>query len=189
MTEDSCMVDMGRAEQVLDAAEQRMRAGGYHAVSFRDVAADVGIRSASVHHHFPQKADLGRALVERYRDRFLAKLSAGWAAQPGERLRAFCDAYRQAFRAEDAVCLCGMLGAESHGLPDGVGAAVREFFAANIAWVAEALPEAVPPARRDAEAASIVAALQGAMMLAATFRDPTLLDGAIALVLERHAPG
>jgi TetR/AcrR family transcriptional regulator, transcriptional repressor for nem operon len=55
-----------RVDQLLDATERRMRAGGYHAVSFRDVAADVGIRSASVHHHFPQKADLGTALVRRY---------------------------------------------------------------------------------------------------------------------------
>lgn len=182
------MIDSGRAEQVLDAAEQRMRAGGYHAVSFRDVAVDVGIRSASVHHHFPQKADLVVALVERYRERFLFKLQAAQDGRPAERLRAFCDAYRQAFRAEDAICLCGMLGAESRGLPDRVGAAIRKFFAANIAWVAEALPADTPQSQRHAEAASIVAALQGAMILAATFRDRKLLDAVIEGVLEHNAP-
>ena len=128
------MTETGRADQVLGAAEQRMRAGGYHSVSFRDVASDVGIRSASVHHHFPQKVDLGLAMVRRYRDRFLAGLGTFADAPPSERLHAFCDAYRQSFRAEGAVCLCGMLGAESAGLPDAVRAAVREFFAASIAW-------------------------------------------------------
>ncbi len=136
------MTENARADQVLDAAERRVRAGGYHAVSFRDLAADVGIRSASVHHHFPQKADLGLALVERYHERFLAGLADARDRPPAERLRAFCAAYRQAFRAADAVCLCGMLAAESRGLPDRVGAAVRDFFAANIAWVARL------PARR-----------------------------------------
>jgi TetR/AcrR family transcriptional repressor of nem operon len=178
------MTDNARAERVLDAAEQRMRAGGYHAVSFRDLAADVGIRSASVHHHFPQKADLGQALVERYRNRFLAVLEASHDRAPQDRLRAFCEAYRDSFRGSISVCLCGMLGAESHGLPDRVGAAVRDFFAANIAWVADCLPADLPAGRRQAQATSVVATLQGAMLLAATFRDPTLLDQAIERVLE-----
>ena len=180
------MSDKARVDQVLDAAEQRMRAGGYHAVSFRDLAADVGIRSASVHHHFPQKADLGAALVLRYRERFLAGLEPSRDLPPEDRLRVFCDAYRQAFRAADAVCLCGMLGAESHGLPDSVGAAVRDFFAANIAWVSECLPPSLPADRRRDEAVGIVATLQGAMMLAATFRDPALLDRSISQVLARR---
>jgi TetR/AcrR family transcriptional repressor of nem operon len=161
-----------------------MRAGGYHTVSFRDLAADVGIRSASVHHHFPQKADLGLALVERYRNRFLAVLEASRNRPPQDRLRAFCEAYRDAFQGSVSVCLCGMLGAESHGLPDRVGAAVREFFAANIAWVADCLPADLPADRRRAEATGVVATLQGAMLLAATFRDPALLDQAIQRVLE-----
>ena len=37
---------------ILDTAEQRMRDVGYHSVSFRDLADDLGIKSASVHYHF-----------------------------------------------------------------------------------------------------------------------------------------
>ena len=181
------MSDRARADQVLDAAERRMRTGGYHAVSFRDVAADVGIRSASVHHHFPQKSDLGAALVARYRERFLAALEPGRGLPAQERLRMFCEAYRQAFRTADAVCLCGMLGAESHGLPEPVGHAVREFFSANIAWVADCLAVDRPMTARRTEATGIVASLQGAMMLAAAFGDAGILDEAIAEVLHRSA--
>ena len=81
----------------------------------------------------------------------------------------------------------GCWGRRARVCPTAVRAAVREFFAASIAWVAGALPDALPAPRREAEARSIVAALQGAMILAATFRDPSLLDGAIDLVLERYA--
>ena len=55
----------GKAEEILEVAERHMRAGGFDAVSFRDIAAEVGIKSASVHYHFPQKADLGAAVVQR----------------------------------------------------------------------------------------------------------------------------
>ena len=65
-----------RVGALLNAAERRVRRSGYNAVSFRDLADDVGIKSASVHYHFPQKADLGVALVERYARRVL-HLQAG----------------------------------------------------------------------------------------------------------------
>lgn len=175
-----------RVDQLLDAAERRMRAGGYHAVSFRDVAADVGIRSASVHHHFPQKGDLGAALVRRYQQRFLDALGAYRAQAPGVRLRALCDLYRAAFD-DGVVCLCGMLGAESAGLPDRLRDDVGGFFTANIAWVADTLPSTWPATRRRAEAASMVATLQGALILGATLRDKRLVEDAIDRVLDRQA--
>ena len=174
-----------RVDQLLDATERRMRAGGYHAVSFRDVAADVGIRSASVHHHFPQKADLGTALVRRYQERFLAALADARDRPPDDRLRALCTLYREAFDG-GVVCLCGMLGAESAGLPDRLRSGVAGFFAANIAWVADTLPEGWPAARRRGEAAGIVATLQGALILGATLRDHRLVADAVERVLERH---
>ena len=54
---------MDSATQILDIAERRMRQTGYNAVSYRDIAAEMGIKSASLHYHFPKKADLGAALT------------------------------------------------------------------------------------------------------------------------------
>ena len=54
---------MDSAKQILDIAERRMRQTGYNAVSYRDIAAEMGIKSASLHYHFPKKEDLGVALT------------------------------------------------------------------------------------------------------------------------------
>ncbi|WP_254065657.1 TetR family transcriptional regulator [Acidisoma sp. L85] len=35
-------------------------------MNFRDLAAQVGIKAASIYHHFPSKADLGAAVARRY---------------------------------------------------------------------------------------------------------------------------
>ena len=51
-------------ERIIAAAETRMRDAGFHGVSFRDIASDVGIKSASVHHHFPTKEDLYRQVLQ-----------------------------------------------------------------------------------------------------------------------------
>ena len=57
----------GTAERLMDLAEARIREAGYGGFSFRDLAAEIGIKSASVHHHFPTKAGMAAAVVRRYR--------------------------------------------------------------------------------------------------------------------------
>jgi AcrR family transcriptional regulator len=53
---------------ILNAAEARMRLGGFNGFSFRDIAADVGVKSSSVHYHFPTKETLAAAVIHRYTD-------------------------------------------------------------------------------------------------------------------------
>ncbi|MFT7573711.1 MAG: TetR/AcrR family transcriptional repressor of nem operon [Alphaproteobacteria bacterium] len=175
-------------DKVLDAAEGAMRARGYHAVSFRELADDIGIKSSSVHYHFPQKDDLGVALIERYSKRVLAELNrrSEESKNPNDRLDAFIDVYREALVNTDSVCLCVMLGAESRGLPDNVSNAVADFFDANIGWLANILPTTLSKKARRNKAASVLATLQGAMMMAATLKDTGLFDAIVKELRAAH---
>ena len=47
--------------RIIEAGRQLMMMRGYNGFSFADVAEAVSIRKASVHHHFPAKADLAVA--------------------------------------------------------------------------------------------------------------------------------
>jgi len=53
------------AERLMDLAEAHIRRAGYAGFSFRDLAAEIGIKSASVHHHFPTKATMAAAVARR----------------------------------------------------------------------------------------------------------------------------
>ena len=164
--------------QLLDLAEAEIRLRGYHAVSFRDLADALGIKSASVHYHFRQKEDLGLAVIARYRDRFFDALTA--AVGPNQDwdhlLAAFQSVYRAALGGADRPCLCGVLGAESGGLPDGMTAAIAGFFQANIDWLAQAMPRDLDHTIRRARATTMVSALQGAMLLSVAMRDPGVFE-------------
>jgi len=96
-----------RRDEILNVAEREMRRGGIDAVSFRDIAAEIGIKSAYVHYHFPTKADLTTAAA-RYAERFLTAL--GDPTDPEETLRdrigRLVDGYIGAFRGDAATCLC-----------------------------------------------------------------------------------
>jgi TetR/AcrR family transcriptional repressor of nem operon len=165
-------------DRLLDAAEAAVRLRGYHAVSFRELADELGIKSASVHYYYRQKEDLGLALVARYQAHFFKRLDerAVGLFRFEQALAAFIAVYREALVGSDRICLCGMLGAESSGLPPPLAAAVAEFFEANIDWLDKRMPEIWPSATRRGLADSIVASLQGAMMLTASLKDHARFD-------------
>ena len=168
-------------DTLLDAAENSMRLRGYHAVSFRELADELGIKSSSVHYYFRKKEDLGLALIDRYQERFLAAIEAETAdAKTAEQyVLAFTRVYRQALVSSDKMCLCGLLGAESSGLPEPVASAVASFFETNIDWLMTHLPAEQPVAERRKSAHHIVATLQGAMMLASSMGKHRVFDGAV----------
>lgn len=169
-------------DKVLDKAEAAIRMRGYHAVSFRDLADELGIKSASVHYHFRQKEDLGLALVERYSKRFFDALEveATKALTSKDKLRAFCAVYRHILVSSDRLCLCGMLGAEAAGIPVSLNDAVAAFFEANIDWLASAFGG--DDAART-KATYTVGTLQGSMMLASSMKDVALFDHVLEALL------
>ncbi len=163
-----------KAIEILVAAELRMRRGGFDAVSYRDLATDVGIRAASVHYHFPQKALLGAAVVDRYAAKVLAAIGPVDLTQAtaAAHLLRLCGAYESAVCNESLMCLCCVLGAESRELPDLVSDAVKRYFMQLLDWV-----ELVLADRPDAAvlAAQTIGTLQGTMILAVTLQRPELM--------------
>ncbi len=156
-----------KASEILDVAETHMRKGGFDAVSFRDLAGAVGVKSASVHYHFPQKADLGQAVVARYRARIFESLGDAddVSGTPVERLERLLTIYRTALTDADSVCLCNMLGAEARYLPDDVAVEVDAFFKGVLAWTEKALSSNTKRPDITGWASYLLSSLQGAMVL------------------------
>lgn len=162
-----------KASEIMDAAERRIREAGYNGFSFRDLAVDVGVKSASVHHHFPTKAALASAVARRYAEQFLGAVEH----EPDDRLvAAWRAAFRRALREDGRMCLCGVLGAEVGALPPEVAAEARLFFERGALALARAHGEA-GPASQDAGLRTL-ATLEGAMLLARALNDPDAFDRA-----------
>jgi TetR/AcrR family transcriptional repressor of nem operon len=58
------------AQRILDIAEGLVQTRGFNNFSYADIATELGITKASLHYHFPGKAELGQAIVARYAKRF-----------------------------------------------------------------------------------------------------------------------
>lgn len=172
---------MNKKEQILSEAENRVRTGGYNNVSFRDLADAVGIKSASVHYHFPTKADLGVALAERYTDSFMLNLGNAKDASNDDPFASYIELFRHALNVDKKMCLCGVLGAELDGLPSVVRLATRRFFERNIEWLSDAHQHKYGSNRTEASTAAIklISLLEGALLVSRSLDNTSLFDQAV----------
>lgn len=165
-------------ETIMALARATAQAHGYSGLSFRELAKAVGIKSASIHYHFPTKADLGAALARRYREDAAATLArlAGETPDPGTCLREYAGIFRLALENDNRMCMCGFLAAEHDDLPEAVRAEARAFADVNVAWLGEVLSRADPGGDSAGRALAIFAAVSGAQLVARSRGDVTVFD-------------
>jgi TetR/AcrR family transcriptional regulator, transcriptional repressor for nem operon len=173
------------ATRILDIGERLVQVRGFNGFSYADVASELDMTTAALHYHFPGKAELGRALIERYTQRFLDALEGIDARIPDapDKLDAYAALYAGVLRGQ-RMCLCGMLAAEYQTLPDPMRDAVIAFIDANEAWVERVLFDgrqagsiALAGSASDA-ARLIVSGLEGAMLVARPYGDVARFDTA-----------
>lgn len=174
---------MSKKEELLKAAQLQVRSGGYNNFSFRELATEVGIKSASVHYHFPTKSDLGAALAHRYTNDFLEALGEPdelYAAGKNP-INVYIDLFRQALVRDKKMCLCGLLGAETDSLPDKVLFETKLFFERNIAWLTQAHTVIATDNKENAKRNAIktIAILEGVMMISKTLGDNQIFEEAV----------
>ena len=178
------------AKAILDVAERIAQTRGYNGFSYADIAAELGVTKAGIHYHFPSKAALGCALIERYEFEFGGALRSidQEVSDPRQKLQRYADLYESVVR-NDRLCLCGMLAAEYATLPATMQEELRRFFDMNERWLTDVLREGQRSGTFDYEesaserARTILGSLEGAMLIARSYGDPQRFRAAAEHVL------
>lgn len=168
------------AERILDAGEDLLRRRGYHAFSYRDIAARVGIRTASIHYYFPSKGDLVEAVLARARMRFEAELERLERQVPGvvERLAGFVRLFAAALGDGDRLCPFCVAATTPDALPPAARAQLAAFWRGAEDWLAAVLAEGratgelVFGGTAEDAAVALVAMLEGAAVAARALDAP-----------------
>lgn len=174
-----------RAE-LLWQGEVLVRRRGYAGFSYADLAEAVGIRKASIHHHFPTKAAFAHALVAAYDARYDAALADILSDAPDAipRIAAYGRLYLGGVEA-GLGCLCAVLAIEGEALPEPLRAEIARFFEKHIAWLAAVLAEGVTAGVVRAEldptatARMVVATLEGALLMERLLAGPAGFRGTL----------
>ncbi len=166
------------AQRILDVSERLVQSRGFNGISYADVAAELGITKASLHYHFPGKAELGEALIVRYAARFAHALQEIDSHIPDarEKLDAYAELYAEVLRGK-RMCMCGILAAEYETLPTPMREAVLRFFDDNETWLAVVLAQGDSDGTLSFDGApsgaaqTILSGLEGAMLVARPYGD------------------
>jgi len=162
-------------DEILDAAQQFMETRGCNGFSMRDLGEEVGLRAASLHYHFPAKADLLTAVVRRVRERLNARFAEIEAETDAlaarlERVVALISPPKDGPR----LCTLTVMAADGLTLPPGPHDEARQLAANILGWLARFASQAkadgeLPPgAEPESVAAFLLAAVQGALLLERT---------------------
>lgn len=170
-------------ERILVAATRLAQTHGYGGLNYRDLADEVGIKAASIYHHFESKADLGAAVARRYWEDSAAALDDMLARShdPLYCLRHYPDTFRKALETGNRICLCSFMAAETDDLPEVVMKEVLTFADVNVAWLSKVLSAAAVVGSRESKhrARAIFAAIAGAQLIARSRSDLSLYDALI----------
>ncbi|EJN02498.1 TetR/AcrR family transcriptional regulator [Phyllobacterium sp. YR531] len=184
-------------DDILACARALVTSGGYNSFSYADIAEVVGIRKASIHHHFPSKVDLVRTLVARYREDAAVGLAAleQNVQNPLEVLRAYADHW--AMCIEDAsrpFCVCALLASELPTLPPEVALEVKAFFRFISSWLTSIMERGSKEGSLNLEsdprieAEAFMASVHGAMLSARAYGTPDVFATILAPTMARLSP-
>jgi len=172
--------EQSKADEILCVGQELIQTQGYDGFSFRDIADRVGIKSASIHYHFPTKADLALAATQRYRTDFQSAVTQidDQGLAPLDRLNGFVQIFQDTLEKHDRVCLAGMLASEADSLPSEVRVEIEQFFIEQQVWLRNTIEDgiAAEEVAASVESASFaqmfLSALEGAMILARSMNQP-----------------
>jgi TetR/AcrR family transcriptional repressor of nem operon len=182
------------AQRILDVAERLVQSRGFNGFSYANVAAELKITTASLHYHFPGKAELGQALIVRYGERFTDELEAidSRIADACAKLDAYAGLYEDVLRGK-RMCLCGILAAEYETLPKAMREAVIRFFDDNESWLARVLAQGQSEGTLSFDGApgdaaqTVLSGLEGAMLIARPYGDLARFQSAAARLVASLA--
>lgn len=188
------MAEPTTADAIVRCAQTSIIAGGYHGFSFATIADVVGIRKASIHHHFPTKADLVLTLVRQYR----REAEEGFAAiehnvsDPADQLRAYTGYWESCIgEAESSYCVCALLATQISVLPDDISLELRAYFRTLSGWLEAVLNRGAEQGSfilaNDAhsEAETLMATVHGAMLSARAYGDPNTFAAITRPAIDR----
>lgn len=169
-------------QSILDSAETLILTRGYNGFSYKDIADVVGIRKASIHHHFISKEELGAAFVDRYFERFVRWCGQVADLPVAQKLASFLKMFKQVSHNAEKICPLGMLTAEYPTLPGSVQDSLRRLLGEMDRWLVQVLAQGQaegylrPIPEAPVMAKVIINAMSASLKMARVFHDMDQLE-------------
>ncbi len=183
-----------KAAEIASYTRSLLTVGGYNSFSYADISNQVNISKASIHHHFPSKAELVRVVVAQYREEAREGMAAldQQIADPLTKLNAYVNYWSSCIRnGTSSFCICALLAVELPTIPEEIANEVRGHFQDITTWLTSILKKGVAKGQLHLqgtpaiEAKAFMATVHGAMLAARGFGDPKTFQTLVQLSIDR----
>ena len=131
---------MSTRDEIIHLSDRLIRDKGFNGFSFHDISRAIGIKTASIHYHFPTKGDLGVATIkEQWKSLETLKDSLA-NKSPLQKLNGFFSIYEKA-KSEKMVCLVGSLATDLNTVDKKIKVELTSLAAEILLWLTETLEE------------------------------------------------
>ncbi len=183
---------MTTSEQIIDTATELLQKHGFNAFSYGDISKLIGIKTASIHYHYPSKYDLGKSVMKKYRLKHMAAINKidAESDSPLKKLQSFAELFSHTMGKDYKMSPCSMLITDSSGLPDSIKVEVQDFYIDNETWLASTLKDGLDKEvfKFDASptecAKTLFSAFEVAMLSARAFEDKSRLTKSLKQIIK-----
>lgn len=180
---------------ILQVARELLLTRSYLGLSFQDLADRVGIRKASLYHHFASKEVLGIELMNDSQARFLRWAEGLSDLSAAEQILAYIRMFRDTIGASQRVCAIGATVGEWDCIEPALQEAVRRFHRTQTDWLTQVASRLRSPLKAPMSptetlsaqqwAAQVNAVCQGALINARMHGDIAVFDTTLAPLRSR----
>lgn len=161
---------MSSKQRIEAIAQNTVQRSGLKNLSFRTLGAEVGVKSSSVHYHFPEKSDLGDALIQRYHDSLILALAdiTQQSTTAYTAIKLFIENFEKECK-EGKLCFAGMLAAEVEFLSESNQEHLKGLFEEFHRWLENEFNRAGDSLNIDLPAPTLarllLASLEGSLLI------------------------
>jgi len=119
--------------QIITLAIRQLKNGGYDGLNFGDIASELGVSRANIHHHFANKENLAMVALTQYLEDDFRHMTAMMEKYPNDFpkvLKAIDEYFEEAFCAHpgEGICACNPLLLSTSDVPSSLKTLSTNYF-------------------------------------------------------------
>jgi TetR/AcrR family transcriptional repressor of nem operon len=122
-------------DKILELGRVLIQTYGYNSFKYLQIATELGIKNAAIHHYFPSKEDLGLAVIEKIHADFLLMTKKTILLSANEKADILLNMYRGYILEGLNLCIIGVCISAYVELPDRMKIAAKNLYNDLIQWL------------------------------------------------------
>ncbi|MFC0344354.1 TetR/AcrR family transcriptional regulator [Epilithonimonas hispanica] len=131
---------METKQLIVGTANNLLIERGFNAFSYKNISEQIGIKTSSIHYHFPSKTDLGIALIKSHHEILKKTIEKNNEKTPLEKLKKLFLYYERLAIAHK-VCIIGAFTSDINTLEESVRGEILTFANSVVDWANSILEE------------------------------------------------